>query len=74
MKSQNATKLKMCLTINPALNVNNIYLQREYISERERLAFTRFRLSSHNLKKNTGRWLRLPRGLRLCICKDRGPR
>ena len=43
--------------MDPILNVNNIYLQKEYISGHERLALTRLKLASHNLKIETGRWL-----------------
>ena len=41
------------------MKVHNVYKSTEYINERERLSFTRFRLSSHHLKIETGRWARI---------------
>ncbi len=35
-------------------------------SEFKRIVYTRFRLSAHNLKVETGRWARLPREERVC--------
>ena len=33
-----------------------------------RITFTRFRLSSHRLRIEVGRWSRTPRDQRLCFC------
>ena len=44
------------------------FLPLKYIEERERLSFTRFRLSSHHLKIETGRWARINVENRLCDC------
>ena len=33
-----------------------------------RKAMTRFRLSSHKLMIERGRWLKVPRIIRLCLC------
>ena len=38
---------------------------------RERLVFTKFRLSSHHLKIETGRWARIDVENRLCGCGSR---
>ena len=54
--------------INPELKVHPVYRSKEYIIERERLVFTRFRLSSHHLKIETGRWARIDAEERLCGC------
>ena len=44
------------------------YTTSDYINERERLVFTRFRLCSHHLKIETGRWARIEKENRLCGC------
>ena len=67
-KTQNTSKAKTYRTINPELSVHSAYTSREYIDERERLSFTRFRLSSHHLKIETGRWARINVENRLCDC------
>ena len=38
----------------------------KFIPEHLRIAFTRFRTSSHRLKIETGRWARLTRERRIC--------
>ena len=40
----------------------------EVVDDYLRIAFTRFRTSSHRLRVETGRWSRLPRERRLCKC------
>ena len=47
-----------------------MYISDEYVEERKRISFTRFRLSSHNLKIELGRWSRIPRENRLCACGE----
>ena len=54
--------------INPNLTVHDVYKRDGYVNERERVVFTRLRLSSHNLKIETGRWSRTRRENRLCDC------
>ena len=39
-----------------------------FIDERDRIMFTRLRLSSHNLNVEKGRWSRINREDRLCEC------
>ena len=58
---------------NPSLSVHYVYTDRHSINEIHRLSFTRFRVSSHNLVCETGRWNRRGRGRlpleeRLCVC------
>ncbi len=54
--------------LNPELSKCAIYNQSANIPEHARIACTRMRLSSHYLKIETGRWSRIPRENRLCIC------
>ena len=57
--------------INPAYSVHIIYKSRSIkIPELYRLSFTRLRLSSHELRIETGRWARIPRERRLCPCGE----
>ena len=51
--------------MNPLLEPHEMYNNPE-IKEHERLTATRFRLCSHNLAIETGRWSRRPREDRLC--------
>ena len=60
-------------TINPSFSLHSVYTERHSINDRWRMAFTRFRVSSHNLAIETGRWNRRGRGRlpveeRLCTC------
>ena len=60
-------------TMNTSLSVHDIYTTRHNICEFHRISFTRFRLSSHSLAVETGRWNRRGRGRlpmeeRLCSC------
>ena len=59
------TSYKMC---SPDLTVHSVYTRGlvSPIPEYLRIGFTRLRLSSHRLKKETGRWARPPREERLC--------
>ena len=59
--------------MNTSLSVHKIYTLRHNIIEVHRISFTRFRLSSHSLAVETGRWNRRGRGRlpmeeRLCSC------
>lgn len=59
--------------INPDLSVHDIYTSRHGIREDHRVSFSRFRLSTHWLAVETGRWNRRGRGCppleeRLCPC------
>ena len=63
-----SSKATMYKRLNPDLALHEAYTTSEYVNERERLAFTRFRLSSHHLKIETGRWARIDADDRLCNC------
>ena len=63
-----SSKATMYKRLNPDLALHEAYTTSEYVNERERLAFTRFRLSSHHLKIETGRWARIDADGRLCNC------
>ena len=52
--------------LNPTLEKSCLYTQD--VPEHVRIKITRLRLSSHNLKIETGRWSRLPKEERLCSC------
>ena len=55
--------------LNPDLESPAIYTSStHFIIEHHRIAYTQFRLSSHRLKIETGRWSRVPRERRLCSC------
>ena len=69
-KAQNASRFETYLAMNPTLTTCVIYTQRLYVEDHYRLAFTRFRLSSHSLKVETGRWSRVPRVERVCNCNN----
>ena len=53
--------------MKPNLMSPDLYKSKS-IPEYLRIAFTRFRLSSHRLKFETGRWSRIPSNQRLCEC------
>ena len=67
-QNQNTSKARTYREINPELTVHKVYMSKEYVNERERLSFTRFRLSSHHLKIETGRWARIDVENRVCEC------
>ena len=59
--------------MNPSLSVHNVYTNMDLsvrIPEHQRLAFSRLRVISHNLRIETGRWARicLTRENQLCPC------
>ena len=58
---------------NPELSISEIYFSEHLIPEDQRTAYTRFRVISHSLAVETGRWNRRGRGRlpleeRLCPC------
>ena len=68
-KSQTATRFRTYLELNPTLDTHSVYLRHlPALVEHHRLAFTRMRLSSHELRIETGRWTRTPREERRCNC------
>ena len=58
------------IKFNNGLIYHSVYKGVKYIPDYKRQAFTRLRLMSHNLKIETGRWSRIPRDKRVCICSD----
>lgn len=73
LRNQTTSRCIVYKDINPDLVVNNIYKNKHTINEFHRIAFTRFRVSGHNLAIETGRWNRRGRGRlpveeRLCEC------
>ena len=72
-RSETSRRIVYCNTINPNLNAHCIYVAKHNIFEVHRIAFTRFRVSSHSLAVETCRWNRRGRGRlpmeeRLCSC------
>ena len=64
-----ATRSHTYLSLNPELEVHPIYTDcSTTIPDYLRITFTRFRISSHVLRVETGRWSRTPREERLCQC------
>ena len=45
-------------------------MQVNYVEEHVRLSYSRFRLSSHYLRIETGRWSRTLRDERFCDCRN----
>lgn len=59
-------KLHTYIQINPSLSPNTF----PSILETDRIIITRYRTGSHHLKIETGRWSRIPRDQRNCICEN----
>ena len=70
-KITNSTQSKLVtyFQINPTLSVHPMYKINSMMEDDLRVVFTRFRVSSHRLKVETGRWSRIPRESRLCQCE-----
>ena len=69
VKESERTKSKTYLLLNPNLSIHSSYLSSSnMIPEYLRIVFSRFRLSSHRLRIETGRWARIPPEDRLCQC------
>ena len=65
----NSSKRTTYLLMNPLLKAPTIY-KNENIPEYKRFYYTRLRLSSHNLKIETGRWTRTPRNRAYVLCRE----
>ena len=64
-----ATKLKTYLALNPQLTVHELYSPKgSTVADYLRITFSRYRLSSHRLRVEIGRWSRTPRAERTCSC------
>ena len=68
IRSSERSKFKTYRDINLKMEKPDLY--NLDIPEHMRIKVTRFRLSSHNLKIETGRWSRIPRDNRLCGCGE----
>ena len=66
--TETSSKVATYLTMNPTLEVHPIYYLPHTILDEKRVEFSRFRLSAHRLKVETGRWTRTPRERRTCSC------
>ena len=70
-KPSSSTKFAIYRTeMNSKLSLHEVYGDRVYIPDYLRQSFTRLRLMSHELKVETGRWSRLPREERVCVCNN----
>ena len=60
--TSNRSKFVTYRTINPNFDVHSVYFSKDcsFIPEAYRISFSRIRLSSHNLRIETGRWSRTP--------------
>ena len=66
------TKCVSYVSCNSELSIHPVYSQKHSIPEFQRMIFTRLRLSSHNLRIETGRWCVPPIPLhdRQCVCNS----
>ena len=72
-QSDSSRRRVYCDYVNSGLSTHSIYTKKHNVYEPYRISFTRFRVSSHNLACETGRWNRRGRGIlpmeeRLCSC------
>ena len=67
LRNAEGTKFKLYVEMNPELSKHKLYEEYE-VNDSKRVDFSRFRLSSHRLKVETGRWARIDRNRRLCSC------
>ena len=71
VRASERTKSATYRFINPTMDVHSIYRGCDApVDDYLRMAFTRFRTSSHRLRIETGRWSRIPRERRLCQCGE----
>ena len=56
--------------LNSDMTVHDVYQTLKLIPDYKRQAFTRFRVMSHNLRIETGRWSRTPTEQRVCQCDE----
>ena len=68
-KPPTAMKFRTYCSLNPTLEVHPLYTKKAAtIPDYLRITFTRYRLSSHQLRIEVGRWSRTPRDQRICPC------
>ena len=69
MLESTKTKTVTYKSINPSFSVHSMYRATDkYVADYRRTEMTRFRVGSHRLKVETGRWSRVPREERTCLC------
>ena len=67
--AMSATKFQTYLSMNPMLEIHSLYTKAApTIPDYLRINFTRYRLSSHQLRVEVGRWSRTPADQRTCTC------
>ena len=71
LKQNTSTKRSAYCALNPSLKQHSVY-KSDTLKEYKRKEFTRFCVSSHNLKIETGRWGRVERENRTCSCNAGG--
>lgn len=71
IQTSTSTKRVTYSAMNPSFEQHKIY-RSESLKEYKRIEFTRFRLSSHNLKVETGRWGKVKPENRTCRCEAGG--
>ena len=71
LRASESTKRATFVNMNPSLQQHKLY-KNDLLQEHKRIEFTRFRVSSHNLKVETGRWGRVERENRTCTCATGG--
>ena len=71
IRASGSTKRATFLKLNPSLQQHKVY-KNNNIEEYKRIEFTRYRVSSHNLMVETGRWSRTEREDRVCTCAAGG--
>ena len=69
-RSESFRRQVYCNKMNTNLDVHDIYFRKHNIFENHRIAFTRFRVSSHSLAVETGRWNRRGRGMYMLLWVD----
>jgi hypothetical protein len=65
VRTKPSTYLTHC---NADLETHEVYTSKLNVPEHYRIAFSRIRLGSHNLMIERGRWSRIPRQERKCVC------
>ena len=69
VRNSQQSKITTYRSLNPNLNVHNLYKNNNTFPDYLRISFTRLRLSSHRLAIETGRWNRIERSERYCSCQ-----
>ena len=70
LRTSQSTRRQDYTMMNPELNISPVLDPKcdNFIPEINRISVNRLRLGSHHLRIETGRWARIPRDERLCVC------